>query len=69
MQRSKPTSLPDGLASPARRALEQAGIERLEDLAKFTEAELLDLHGMGPNAVAKLRAALADAGLALRDET
>jgi hypothetical protein len=51
------------LAAPAQRALPAAGIQRLEQLTKFTEAEIKQLHGMGPNALGKLRQALADKGL------
>jgi hypothetical protein len=51
------------LAAPARRALSGAGIERLEQLTEYTEGEILSLHGMGPNAIKKLRQALAEKGL------
>lgn len=46
-----------GLAAPARRALEGAGLTTLAKLAKKTDAQLLELHGMGPNAIAKIREA------------
>ena len=46
------------LAAPARRALEGAGLTTLAKLANKTEAQVRELHGMGPNAIAKLRAAL-----------
>lgn len=36
------------LVSPARRALQNAGITTLEQLTEVTEKELLQLHGMGP---------------------
>ena len=48
----------DDLAAPARRALAGAGINSLAALAKRSEAEVGKLHGMGPNALAKLRAKL-----------
>jgi hypothetical protein len=51
------------LAAPAQRALASVGIERLEQLTKFTEAEIKQLHGMGPNALGKLRQALTEKGL------
>lgn len=51
------------LAAPARRALEGAGLTTLAKIARKTEEEILALHGMGPNAVAKLRESLAAAGL------
>lgn len=47
------------LAKPAQRALASAGITRLAQLARATDAELLALHGMGPNALRTIRAALA----------
>ena len=56
------------LAAPAHRALTSAGVQRLEQLTKFTEAEIEQLHGMGPNALGKLRQALADKGLSFADE-
>jgi DNA-directed RNA polymerase alpha subunit len=51
------------IAAPAQRALQSAGIHSLEQLTKVTEAKLLQLHGMGPNALGKLRQALAEKGL------
>jgi DNA-directed RNA polymerase alpha subunit len=51
------------IAAPARRALHSAGIHTLEQLSKVTEAELLQFHGIGPNALGKLRQALAENGL------
>jgi DNA-directed RNA polymerase alpha subunit len=51
------------LAAPARRALAAAGIHRLEQLARMSEAELRGLHGIGPNALETLRRALAARGL------
>lgn len=47
------------LAGPAQRALAGAGITQLEDFTTRTEAEILALHGMGPNAMAAIRQALA----------
>jgi predicted RecB family nuclease len=52
-----------GLAAPARRALESAGLTTLAKLAKQTETQVMGLHGMGPNAMAKLRASLEKGGL------
>ena len=52
-----------GLAAPARRALVGAGLTTLKALARRSEADVLALHGMGPNAMSKLRAALKAAGL------
>ena len=55
-----------GLAAPARRALEGAGLTTLAKVAKKTESQVSELHGMGPNAITKLRAALKKAGLSFR---
>ncbi len=51
------------LGAPADRALAAAGIQSLEQLTRFSEAEIKQLHGIGPNALAKLRQALAARGL------
>lgn len=59
------TELPK-LAAPARRALAGAGYESLEQLAQATESQVMDLHGMGPTAMAVLRKALAEHGLSFR---
>ncbi|MEY4348648.1 MAG: hypothetical protein RIS43_1067 [Actinomycetota bacterium] len=47
-----------GLAAPARRALINAKLTKLEQLSKKTEADIAQLHGMGPSALTVLRAAL-----------
>jgi hypothetical protein len=54
--------LPATMAAPARRALVAAGVTRLEDLTYLREDQLLGLHGMGPKAMAQLRAALCERG-------
>jgi hypothetical protein len=46
------------LSRPAQRALSNAGYTELEQLAGIPEAVLLSLHGLGPSAIAPLRAAL-----------
>ncbi len=51
------------IAAPAQRALQSAGITSLKQLTKITETELSQLHGMGPNALGKLREALKKNGL------
>jgi hypothetical protein len=63
---SEASDLPK-LAAPARRALAGAGYIRLEDLAKATESEVMQLHGMGPNAMWALRTALEERGLSFRE--
>ena len=64
----KQFNLPDSLANPARRALAGAGYERLEQIAQATEAEILALHGIGPNAIRQLKEALAANGLSFADD-
>lgn len=59
------TDLPASLSQPARRALSAAGYGRLDQLAGVDEADLLELHGMGPKALGQLRAVLEAKGLAL----
>ena len=43
-----------------------AGLTTLAKLSKKSEAQLRELHGMGPNALGKLRASLAKEGLSFR---
>ncbi|MGO1973611.1 MAG: hypothetical protein ACTH2Q_11710 [Propionibacteriaceae bacterium] len=54
------------IGAPATRALHGVGIETLEQVAATTEAELADLHGVGPMALGRLAEALAEHGLARR---
>jgi NAD-dependent DNA ligase len=56
------------IGAPATGALIHAGYTRLEQLTKFSEKELLALHGVGPKAVRILREALAEKGLAFAPE-
>ena len=51
------------LAAPAMRALASIQVESVENLARFTEKEITDLHGMGPNALGKLKEAMKAAGV------
>lgn len=51
------------LAAPAQRALVGAHIQNLKQLTKYSEAEIKELHGIGPNALKELRRALAAKGL------
>ena len=59
------TDLPK-LAAPARRALLGAGYTRLEQLTEVSESEVMELHGMGPNALRALRKALEERGLSFQ---
>lgn len=55
------------VAAPARRALERAGIYTVQDLSRWTEAELLQLHGFGPSSLPKLREAMQVEGITWKD--
>ena len=67
-QKSRSNDLPAKLGAPAERALANAGIKNLKQLTKFSETEIQHLHGIGPNALGKLRQALADQGLFFKEK-
>ncbi|TCW53249.1 RNA polymerase alpha subunit [Bacillus thuringiensis] len=54
------------LSSPARNALQHHGIHTIEELSKYSEKEILKLHGMGPASLPKLRTALEESGLSFK---
>ncbi len=56
------------LSAPAHRALASAGVQSLKQLTKFTEKEIKELHGIGPNAMNELRRALKSKGLSFAKE-
>ena len=56
-------ALPQKVPQPALRALADAGISTLGQLAALSEKELLNLHGVGPKGVRILREALKEGGL------
>lgn len=65
----KESDLPARLAKPVRRALKGAGYDRLEPIAKLTEADVLLLHGIEAKALNPLRRALVENGLSFaKDE-
>ena len=68
-KKSSSSDLPEKLGAPAERALVNAGIKNLKQLTKFSEAEIKQLHGVGPHAIRKLREALAEQGLSFKDQT
>ncbi len=59
--------LPAGLGKPAGRALQNAGIHRLEELSKFSEVEIKRLHGIGPKALVNLKSTMARRGFSFAD--
>jgi len=54
------------ISAPARRALEREGINTHLKLSKYSEEELLELHGMGPASISPLKKALKEKGLSFR---
>ncbi|MCQ3935792.1 MAG: hypothetical protein DPW18_01975 [Chloroflexi bacterium] len=54
------------IGAPATRALEAAGYTNLKQLTRVTEAEIAQLHGMGPKALEILREALKAEGLSFK---
>jgi uncharacterized protein YdhG (YjbR/CyaY superfamily) len=54
------------IGAPATRALEAAGYTNLKQLTKVTEAEIAQLHGVGPKALGILREVLQVEGLSFK---
>ena len=59
------STLPREMGNPARSALALEGYTRLEQLNGVSEKHLAKLHGVGPVAIKRLKAALAAQGMAL----
>lgn len=57
------------ISAPARRALEGKGIKSLQQLGQYSEKEILQLHGIGPSAIPKLREALKKEGLSFKEKS
>lgn len=55
------------LGKPAIRALLNAGITDLQQLSNVTEAEIKQLHGMGPKSIKQLGEALEANGLSFKE--
>lgn len=55
------------LVAPARRALENNGINTLEQLSNYTEKEILSFHGMGKSSIPKLVKLLAEKKLTFKN--
>ena len=54
------------IVAPARRALEKENINTLTDLSRYSEKEILALHGMGKSTIPKLQELLTNEGLTFR---
>ena len=57
-KKSAPANDLPKLAAPAQRALARAGVTDLSRLAQMSEADVLALHGMGPNAMTTPKTAM-----------
>ncbi|MBL8089979.1 MAG: DUF1801 domain-containing protein [Anaerolineales bacterium] len=55
------------IGSPATRALEAEGYTQLKQLTKLSEAELLQMHGVGPKAVRILKETMKAQGLSFKE--
>jgi hypothetical protein len=55
--------LPSDLSAPAYRALTDVNVSTLKQLSKYTEDDIRALHGIGPNAIMKLKRALREKDL------
>lgn len=55
------------LSAPARNALLAEQIDTLEKLSRYSEKDVLALHGVGPSSMPVLRQHLAQAGLAFKN--
>ncbi|MBM7581164.1 DNA-directed RNA polymerase subunit alpha C-terminal domain-containing protein [Jeotgalibacillus terrae] len=51
------SDLPSNLSKPSQRAFTAAGIKTMNDIRKYTEKELLSLHGVGPKTIRQLKEA------------
>jgi DNA-directed RNA polymerase alpha subunit len=54
------------LSMPARRALLEANIKNLKEISKYSEKELLKLHGFGPKSIKILKPILQNKGLSFK---
>ena len=56
------------LAAPARRALENNGIKTLQQLARYSHAEIMKFHGIGKTTIPVLQNALKEKGLGFKNK-
>jgi len=57
---------PAKLAKPAQRALANAGIKTMADFSRFTQAEVANLHGIGPNALKEITRTMQETGISFQ---
>lgn len=58
--------LPKTIGMPAKNALEFIGVTTLDQVANYSEEELLQIHGVGPKAVKILKELLKENNLSLK---
>jgi predicted flap endonuclease-1-like 5' DNA nuclease len=56
------SAFPHGVGGPVLRALANAGIRSMAELAQWSQADVAALHGVGPKGIRMLSEALRDAG-------
>jgi len=65
---NKPTSgFLSTLSSPARNALVREGIDTLQELANYTDKDILKIHGIGPASIPSMRSSLEEVGLSFKE--
>mgnify|MGYP003403926362 CR=1 len=71
MAAKKPAAASDlpKLAAPTMRALHGAGLTSLAKLSRASEMQIMALHGIGPNAIAAIKAAMNWAGLSFSSKS
>jgi hypothetical protein len=57
------------ISAPARRAIESKSINTLKQLSKYSDDEILSLHGMGPHSIPKLKSELEKVGLSFQKKS
>lgn len=55
------------LSSPARNALVHKGIDTLQELSKYTEKEILKIHGIGPSSLPIMKSSLQEVDLSFKE--
>lgn len=66
LEKNQPTAPFSTLGAPAQRALYALGIKTPKQLSKYSEKEVLALHGLGPSSIPKLKLILEKEGLSFK---
>lgn len=65
-EKAKKAGLFANMAAPVRRAMENNNIKTLKQLSRKTEAEVLEMHGVGPSAIPRLKRMMETEGLGFK---